>query len=60
MTKHHRTQQRGILRAMQAGKAIVQEVEKLDAALKKNRPAEECRQLVRQIRHEMSELLASS
>lgn len=42
----------------QAGKAIVQEVESLDTALKLSKPADECRQLVRQIRHDMSELLA--
>ncbi|KAL0040799.1 hypothetical protein WJX79_005776 [Trebouxia sp. C0005] len=42
----------------QAGKAIVQEVETLDTALKLSKPADECRQLVRQIRHDMSELLA--
>lgn len=44
----------------QAGKAIVEEVETLDAALKKSKPADECRQLVKQLRHDMSELLASS
>lgn len=44
----------------QAGKAIVKEVETLDIALKQSKPADECRQLVRQIRHDMSELLATS
>ncbi len=45
--------------SMQAGKAIVQEVETLDAALKKSAPADECRELVRQIQHDMSQLLAT-
>lgn len=49
-----------VMRVMQAGKAIVKEVETLDIALKQSKPADECRQLVRQIRHDMSELLATS
>lgn len=43
----------------QAGKAIVHQVEVLDTALRKSKPAGECKQLVQQIRHDMSKLLAS-
>lgn len=43
----------------QAGKAIVKQVETLDLALKQEKPADECRKLVRQIRHDMTQLLAT-
>ncbi|KAL3130645.1 hypothetical protein ABBQ38_008036 [Trebouxia sp. C0009 RCD-2024] len=43
----------------QAGKAIVKEVETLDLALKQEKPADECKKLVRQIRQDMTQLLAT-
>lgn len=42
---------------MQASKAIISEVESLDAALKKTKSPEECRQLVQQLRHDLTALI---
>ena len=44
---------------MQAGKAIIKQVETLDLALKQEKPADECKKLVRQIRQDMTQLLAT-
>lgn len=42
---------------LQAAKAIIGDVETLDAALKKTKSAEECKQLVQQLRHDLIALV---
>lgn len=44
---------------LQAAKAIVGEIESLDAALKKTKSAEECRHLVQQLRQDLIALVGN-